>query len=289
LAFADKSGALVIYEVATGHSRLTMAREKNHGKDYKAWMSFAYSPDSRLLAAPSVDGNTIEIWDLATAQRVHRIDSVQGDLSAVTFVKNGELLATGGSDTAVLLWDLTEVRRKLRLPRSALAADDFARLWQQLGSNDPQQAIWKLVQGEDATVKYFREQIRPVPAPPSNEVEQWIRQLHAENFATRQQANEMLEKCGESIEPKLREFLARNPPLEGKRRIAFLLANIAKVQATPLTQLGMREMRALEIAEHIGSATAREFLSELSQSAGDARLGREARASLRRLQTRSSQ
>ncbi|HYT95303.1 MAG TPA: WD40 repeat domain-containing protein, partial [Gemmataceae bacterium] len=111
----DQSGSLSLYEMPTGGLRLSLRSAPEGREGYGFSGILAFSPDSRLLAASSADGKAIDVWDVRTGKRVHAIEVVQGRLTGLTFVGNGDLLATGGNDTTILLWDVAHVRRKLGL------------------------------------------------------------------------------------------------------------------------------------------------------------------------------
>jgi hypothetical protein len=82
---------------------------------------------------------------------------------------------------------------------------------------------------------------------------------------------------GDSVAPILRAKLAANPSLEIRRRLEQILAN---ADTTPES---LQQVRALETLEHIGTAAARQTIEALSKGYAEARLTREAVASLSRL------
>jgi WD40 repeat protein len=112
----------------------------------------------------------------------------------------------------------------------------------------------------------------------------WIKDLDHDEFAVRERASHGLEDLGELAEPALRQALTQQPKLEARRRIDKLLSNLSD---NPSPER-LRGLRAMEVLENIGTSEARVLLKELSGGVPEARLTREARASLERLQQHAS-
>jgi WD40 repeat protein len=69
----------------------------------------AFSPDGTCLASGSQD-KTVRLWDIATGQELHRLESHTGSVRAVTFSPDGTSLASAGSDGTVNLWEVASGR-----------------------------------------------------------------------------------------------------------------------------------------------------------------------------------
>jgi len=81
-------------------------------------------------------------------------------------------------------------------------------------------------------------------------------------------------------EAALRKALAGDPSLEVRQRVERLLDNLTG----QVPQAGrLRELRAVELLELVGSPEARQLLQALAEGAPEARLTREARSAIRRL------
>jgi hypothetical protein len=77
--------------------------------------------------------------------------------------------------------------------------------------------------------------------------------------------------------------LAAKPPLEVRRRIEKVLAKLDGPVADPWR---LRELRAVEVLEHVGTPDARHVLKTLAAGVPEARMTQEASASLERLARR---
>src|SRR5207247_48253 len=118
--------------------------------------------------------------------------------------------------------------------------------------------------------------LRPPTDADIKEVRRHIADLDSPRFATREQALERLLQLGETAAPVLRHALEKNPSLETRRRLQLLLTRLSQ---RPLSGEVVRTLRALEVLEHAG-AEGRRLLRDLADGVEEARLTREARASL---------
>lgn len=90
---------------------------------------------------------------------------------------------------------------------------------------------------------------------------------------------------GESAQVLLRKALANKPSAEARRRLEALLTRMPKPLPTGET---LRQLRAPEVLELIGTPEARRVLQTLAQGAREAHLTEEARAALDRLAKRTA-
>jgi hypothetical protein len=112
------------------------------------------------------------------------------------------------------------------------------------------------------------------------QVQQWIADLDSDTFAVRAKATAALEKASDSALPALVAALKKSPSLEAHMRLQQL---IAKAQNFVLSHEVLRQVRTVEVLEHIGSKEARQLLQVLAQGAPAAYLTEQAKAALQRL------
>src|SRR5262249_50807181 len=108
LAVGSQSGQLSLLYAATGEEERRLGGQ-GRGGGYQV----AVSPDGRSLgtvgmeATPNQSRPVISVWELATGTLRQRLTGHETQVSCLAFSPDGATLATGGQDTAVLLWDLT--------------------------------------------------------------------------------------------------------------------------------------------------------------------------------------
>ena len=108
-----------------------------------------------------------------------------------------------------------------------------------------------------------------------------VAELDNESFERRQEAVKQLKTLGWRAGPALREALNANPTPETKRRIQEVLA--ALDAPITISTEEIRALRAVFALERIGGREARATLATLAKGVTDARLTREAKAALERL------
>jgi WD40 repeat protein len=242
-----------------------------------------FSPEGRWLA--TAGAAAVHLCDVLRGQKVHSFAGHIADVTGVAFTPDGRL-ASSSYDTTVLVWDAAAVTA--RRPRSEARPDAaaVARAWDGLGSADAAaacRAARLLTEAPDQSLPVLKARLRPAPAVDAGEVARLLTALDSERFAERERAARGLERQGDRAEAALRRFLAGGPSLEARRRAEPLLDRLTG-PVTDAEQL--RALRAVEVLEHIGTPGARQVLEGLAAGAPEARLTREARASLKRLAAR---
>jgi WD40 repeat protein len=271
----DYDGTIHVWETATGRELARLAATR--GRVYQV----AFSPDGKLLAGTGPD-NALCVWEVATRQERCRFPGHPNGGLAVAFAPDGKHVASGSADTTVVLWNVSycaEVER----PRGT---DDLERLWTELGSDDARaahRAMCALLSDPAKALPLLQKRLRPISAMDADRLARVLNDLDSQRYPVRDKANNELAKLGELAEPFLRQTLQAPPSLEVKRRVQILLT---KLETSTLAPEQLRALRGFEILERLGGTEAREVFEAHARLGGEARLGREAQACLRRLEER---
>jgi RNA polymerase sigma factor (sigma-70 family) len=262
---------LHLWNVATGEERTVVAPPQ------ATVLCMAASPDGHMLAWGDMSG-TITLWELAANQLRRRLKGQYSYILSLDFSPDGKTLASGSADTTVLLWDVTG------RPAGRSDRQSAEQLWADLANKDATKAfdaIGLLTAAREQAVAMLRDKLKPAPPPTDRmQVARRIAKLDNERFEIRQKAMEELKQLGERAEPVLREALKDKLPLEARKRIEELLEGVRVLSATPER---LRDLRAVEVLEHIGTPDAQQLLQSVANGAPSARLTREAKASLQRI------
>lgn len=242
--------------------------------------SVAFSPDGRTVAT-GTDDSVIRLWEAATGKQRGAYRGHQGPVNALAFSADGRRLASASRDTTALLWDVPGHA----LLQLAAAGVTPAGLWNDLGSEDAARAyraVWALAGMPEKALPHLRARLRPVPVAEPGRVARLLAELNSDSFAARQRAHAELEALGEAARPELVKAAGAPPSAEVGRQLRQLLRRLETQRTAPSGE-PLRALRAVEALEHAGTPEARELLAKLAAGAPEARLTREAKASLDRL------
>ncbi len=80
---------------------------------------FAFSPDNKMLVS---SGRSSTIWDTETGSKILKLYDNEYRASEMTFSPNGEILAGGGSDGSIILWDINRILEKHKEQKTSLSS-----------------------------------------------------------------------------------------------------------------------------------------------------------------------
>jgi WD40 repeat protein len=245
------------------------------------------SADGRWLASADRDQAPSTIWirDLGSkkpAKIVHELRVHMAELTSLGFTADGKYLVSSSIDGTALAWDVAQfvaaVERSVP-PDEAL----LSKWWNLLADSDPKKTS-EAMQGFEGfptqSVAFLRTRLRPAEGPKPGRIAELIRDLDASRFATRQRAMQELEELRELAEPQLEAVLKHRPALELANRVKQLLEKLDEPLTDPER---LRQLRAVELLERIGTPEAKKLLENLAGGVPEAILTREAKASLHRL------
>jgi hypothetical protein len=247
----------------------------------------AFSPDGRYLATAQHSPD-IHLWDILAGREVGQLKGHEGGVVNLLFTHDSKHLISAGTDTTALTWDLTRrtgLKPVLQEPAPAARLDlqTLDALWTDLAGKDPAKAfdaIRKLSASGHQAVTLIKERVRPASPPDPKRLAQLLADMESDRFRVRQPAEAELERLGDLAESALRQALEKDPPLDLQTRVQRLLDKLARQAHTPGL---LRDLRAVEILELVGSSEARRVLQSLAGGVAGACLTREAERAMRRL------
>jgi WD40 repeat protein len=244
--------------------------------------SLCFSPDGRTLAITGAGNSAVVLWEVATGKERVAFEGHRGPLTFVAYAPDGKTVLSGSWDTTVLAWDIYGLREAARdVPNQEL--DDA---WKELADGEASQglrAMRKLLAGQRQTVPMFSRHLKPVVPVSKDEIARMIKDLDSDNFDVRQKGFDGLDRLGPLAQEALRKALAQELSLEARRKVEQLLE---KLREGPTPAGMLREIRALEVLEVIGTPEARTLLEKMAGGAPNAPLTGAAKASLTRLPMR---
>jgi WD40 repeat protein len=241
------------------------------GYDGQGFSDLAFSPDGRVLAAAAqryteqASSSRVFLVELASRKVRLELDGhARGIVRRLAFTPDSNLLATGSSDTSVLLWHAGI--RPTAQAAADLAPAELEKLWASLAATnagDALQAQRRLASAPAAAVPFLVGRLRPADtlATGGRSVVDWIADLSHESYAARSRASQVLEKIGPAAVPALRQALREHATVEAQRRMEELLNKLA--HRVPLPE-ELAQLRAVEVLEVTDTAAAREHLRRLA-------------------------
>jgi hypothetical protein len=150
-------------------------------------------------------------------------------------------------------------------------------------AHQAQRSLRALAAAPDSALPFLEQRWTPARAADPEQLRRLIVDLDSEQFALRKAASEELRRFDLLAEATLRMARDGKPSLESRRRIEELLTVYRGPAVSGETR---RAVRAIAVLEHMGSEGSRHLLAKLAAGAPEARMTREAKVSIRRLDLR---
>ena len=239
----------------------------------------AFSPDGRTIASGERDHN-ITIYETASGLPRRVLEGHRGPHSHVAFTPDGKRLVSFNSDLTGLVWDLRLASTLAQPPTMAQWQTAWSELLSTTDGLKVHDAMARLAALPTQTIDLLQKQLTPAKIIDPKRLEQLFAELDSAKFPVRDQAYLELDKLGEDVLLPMRAHLKKNPPLEVARRLERLIDKHDPDNPPPAR---LRELRAIEILEQLGTLEARKLLETLAAGPPTARRTQDAAAALGRL------
>jgi WD40 repeat protein len=272
-----------LWETATG-KELPALRLPNNERGYMHCL--AISPDGKTLAAADSAG-VIYLWNVGTARMRAVLTGHRDGVNSLDFSPDGSRLISGSDDNTALIWDLTGIALE-GTPSKTLTPTELTKQWDELADADASKAWragWRLTADPAASVAFLQNHVHPAEVDVV-QIAKLLAALDDDAFEGRETASRELAKLGEIAVPAVRRALEAKPSPEARHRLEEL---VNKLDGPITIPEQARDLRCVEVLEHIGSVEARRLLAELSKGAEGSRLTHNAKAALGRLSLRKEE
>jgi WD40 repeat protein len=278
-------GMIIIHDLLTRGPALTF--------DVPASTCMRWSDDGRLIVLVGNSGaatlptqaGTIEVHSAIDGRLVHAYSGHIGGATALAISPDQKLLASGGADGTILLWDFT-VARKAATSRPA-AAPDFPAAWDALAGDDDKKgyaARWAFIDAGEKGLAALAERVKPYESVAAERIEKLVAQLDSDSSDERDKAQQQLAKLASQAGNQLRDMMDKAASEEVRERLKTLVESAKSARPTSEE---IRACRAIAIARQIGGPQAVKVLDTLAKSTKDSRPAIEAADALKELSARA--
>jgi WD40 repeat protein len=241
-------------------------------------LSLALSGDGRAIVAIAYDPRTrqshLRLIETASGRERRRYQGHAYDIRAVAFAPKGRTFTTVSSDCTGLVWDALS-----NAPIPKLTANE---LWQELASEEAGAAhrvMAHLLAHPGQAIEILGKHLEPARPIPARERERLISMLVDDHARARQVAKEALRNREGQVETALLRAARAHRVAEVRQAAAEMLDQMDDL--LPSGDL-LRQLRAIEVLEHLNTKEARDLLDRLARGDPQARQTREAAAGLER-------
>jgi hypothetical protein len=276
----DKPGEMIhVWDMTTGEKVWTFTHKEWHVTQA------ALSPDGRYIAVGFYNDPAVRLYRLSDGKELAAFKGHSKGVTCVAFSADGKVVASGSMDKTAIVWDVKEGLLPAAEPPKA--DKDFAPRWEALRDGKPLdalEAISALAAAGDDGVAFLERKLSPARKPDPARVQKLIEQLNHDDQPKRDEASQELGTLGTQVEAAVKKALANEPPAESKRRLDELLKGMRSPWVSDRDLV--RAVRGVYVLERVGSERAVKLLKKLAEGDPAARLTREAKISLERLEVR---
>jgi RNA polymerase sigma factor (sigma-70 family) len=241
-------------------------------------LALDFSPNGALIAVGFGDG-AIGIYSAATGEELRTITTVHGRIDVLRFSPDGKRLASGGYDSTILVWDVSEQAKPVERTETKLDKAELAQLWRDLADITPRkgyEAITRLVSTSDGFVDYLKETRKPPTSIDAKVIAKHIADLDSDDEKTQDQAARELQEIGEPAVQPLKKIVDGDGSADQRIKAQQVIDAIASAAA-------VRPLRVVEILERIGTKNAIETLEAVAKDDQAPAVVQEAMWALQRL------
>jgi RNA polymerase sigma factor (sigma-70 family) len=285
LTFSPNGSQLAVW---SGANLITLVNEETRipqseiRLDARVVHALAFGPSPDLLTVGTDNG--IHILDTRTGKEVLRWNGHNGAVRSLAYSLEQGLLATGGVDTTVLLWDLNSIFERRVGAEDGPMQKDQALLWNDLGSTDPLRGITALraLSAEKVTtLALLRERLltpeKPFGPEPQRKL---VAQLADADYKVRSSAFAELKKNARTAEPILRETYRTTADEIFRLRLRTFLTEMESEEMIFPQDERLRERRIVFLLRTMDSPGAQQLLTILTRDAKSESLRSAASAAL---------
>jgi hypothetical protein len=254
---------------------------------HKAWhvTQAALSPDGRYIAVGFYNDPAVRLYRLADSKEMAAFHGHSKGVTCIAFSADAKVIASGSMDKTAIVWDVKD--GLLPAAQRPKTDKDFAPRWEALRDGKPLdalEAISALAAAGNDGVAYLEGKLAPARKPDPARVQKLIEQLNHDDLPKRDEASQELGALGTQAEAAVKKALEGKPEAEAKRR----LEELQKEMRSPWVRDRdlVRAVRGVYVLERVGSERAVKLLKKLAEGDPAARLTREAKIALERLEVR---
>jgi WD40 repeat protein len=114
LIFLNEDRFVEVWDTTEGKTKASFAAVgKNDGAGGTSTAHVKLSPCGRWLAASSISGQGLDLWDIKSQKLVMALPAESGNVWCIAWSPDGRLLAVSTSSGGLAIWDLREIRSQL--------------------------------------------------------------------------------------------------------------------------------------------------------------------------------